>query len=278
MRKKRGIAIAAVVAVALAGVMVAVVATPGCRRRPRATPDASHVPLAAGGAGVEETDAAGDAGSADLLVEDAVRHRVRGFPFALDQYELRIEDVGMTTALDSVLSRTNAELAVNGGFFDPAGKPLGLTISDGAVVSRLSTTMSGGIVTFDGDRARLFASEGFATPENTRFAIQCKPRLVVDGIPNIKSDDGQRSERTALCLRDGGKTIEVIIVREESGAATGPSLFALGKFLARRGCEGALNLDGGPSTGVAFREEGQPRIFAPRRPVRHAITFKRRGT
>ena len=269
-RISRAIAIAAAACVVVA---VAYGITTSRRHR-KSEPVRTKVPLAAGGAAVDD----GDGGSGEFLVEDALRHRARGWTFALEQYEMRIEDVGMSTALDAVLERTNAEVAVNAGFFDPSSKPVGLAMSDGIILSRVSTTMSGGVVTFDGERARLFASEGFTTPEGTRFAIQCKPRLVVDGAPNIRSDDGQRSERTALCLRDGGKTIEVVIVREESGAATGPSLFALGRFLARRGCEGALNLDGGPSTGIAFREDGKPRIFAPRRPVRHAITFKRRGT
>ena len=244
--------------------------TAGCKRR-TAEPTRARVPSAAGGAAVEDPDAG------DQIVEDARRYDVRTWSFALDRYDLRIEDVGMGTALDAVLERTNADLVVNGGFYDPEGKAVGLAMSDGAVVSRLAHT-TGGVVTFDGERARLWATETFAIPDGTRFALQCKPRLVVDGAPNVRSDDGHRSERTALCLRDGGKTIEVVIVRVDSTESAGPSLFALGRFLARHGCEGALNLDGGPSTGLAWREDGKVRLLAPRRPVRHAVTIKRRGT
>jgi hypothetical protein len=42
-------------------------------------------------------------------------------------------------------------------------------------------------------------------------------------------------------------------------------------MLVSRGCEGALNLDGGPSTGVAWREGGKIHALAPRGPLRHAI-------
>jgi hypothetical protein len=73
--------------------------------------------------------------------------------------------------------------------------------------------------------------------------------------------------------------VEVVIVSSDSSEASGPSLFALGRFLARRGCENALNLDGGPSTGVAWRERGDGggiTQLAPRRPIRHAVVFKRR--
>jgi uncharacterized protein YigE (DUF2233 family) len=242
----------------------------GCKRR---SPDGSrgHVPLAAGGAPVDD----GDAG--DSLVEDARRYDVRMWTFSLDRYQMRIEDVAMSTALDAVLTRANAELVVNGGFFDPRGKPVGLVMSDGAVLSRLATSLSGGVVTSDGERAKLWESESFAIPEGTRFALQCRPRLVVDGAPNVKRDDGQRSERTALCLRDGGKTVDVVIVTGTTAESAGPSLFALGHFLARRGCEGALNLDGGPSTGIAWREDGAVRLLAPHRPVRHGVSFRLRA-
>jgi uncharacterized protein YigE (DUF2233 family) len=256
--------------VAAAALLTALLTVAGCKRR---TSDAGrgHVPLAAGGAPADD----GDAG--DALVEDARRYDVRTWTFALDRYEMRIEDVGMSTALDDVLKRANAELVVNGGFFDPQGKPVGLVMSDGAVLSRLATSLSGGVVTSDGERAKLWESESFKMPEGAKFALQCRPRLVVDGIANVKRDDGQRSERTALCLRDGGKTIDVVIVTSTSSESAGPSLFALGRFLARRGCEGALNLDGGPSTGIAWREEGAVRLLAPHRPVKHGVSFRARG-
>lgn len=240
-----------------------------CRRR-KAEPLNTRVPLAAGGVEVEEPDAG------DTLVEDARRYAVRSWSFSLARHALSIEDVGLGTALDAVLERTGADLVVNGGFFDPAGKALGLAMSDGAVLSRLAVAASGGIVTTDGDRAQLWETESFALPDQTHFAIQCRPRLVVNGAPNVRRDDGQRSERTALCLRDGGQTVEVVLVARDGTDTSGPSLFALGKFLARRGCEGALNLDGGPSTGVSWREDGKVQLLAPRRPIRHAIVFKRR--
>jgi hypothetical protein len=40
-----------------------------------------------------------------------------------------------------------------------------------------------------------------------------------------------------------------------------------------RGCQHALNLDGGPSTGVAWREPDGTHALAPRGPLRHAIAI-----
>lgn len=220
-----------------------------------------------------------DTGSDDLtaVVEDHRRYQVKTWSFPLARYELSIEDTSMTTALDTTLAKADAELVVNGGFFGPDHKPVGLAMSKGAVLSRLSKQMSGGVLVSDGDTAQLFAAETYEMPDGGTFAIQCKPRLVVDRVANVKTDDGKRAERTALCLRDGGKVIDVVIIRgSEDGESPGPSLFALARFLERSGCESALNLDGGPSTGVAWREDGGVQLLAPRAAVRHVVAFRER--
>lgn len=239
----------------------------GCRTDKKADASKGKVPLAAGGA----PSGAGD------LVEDAFDYEVKTWTRALEGYELTIEDIGMSTALDTVLDKTGGDLVINGGFFDDQKKALGLTMSNGIRLSALAKKMSGGIVAIagDGKRAELFETETFDPPDGLKFAVQCRPRLVVRGQANVKSDDGQRSERTALCLRDGGKTVEAILVR---GGEGGPSLFTLGKWLVTHGCEDALNLDGGPSTGAAWRDEGsgEKKLLAPRGPIRHAIVFKKR--
>lgn len=244
----------------------------GCKRRaPEPAPAAEPAPPV-------EAAASPSPAAESAAGWEAQAYDVHAWSFGLDKYELRVVDVAMTTALDAVLSKQGSELVVNGGFFDPRGEPIGLAVSDGAVMSRLARKLSGGVVTSDGTRARLWESESFAMPSGTRFAIQCRPRLVVDGAANVKSDDGKRAARTALCLRDGGKTVEVVVVRgAHEGEGVGPSLFALSHFLVRRGCEGAQNLDGGPSTGVAWREGGAVRVIAPVRPVRHVVSFARRA-
>lgn len=225
----------------------------------------------AAGGGYTDTD------DPSALIEDHRRYKVKTWSFPLARFELRIEDASMTTALDTVLDSVDAELVVNGGFFGADTKPVGLAMSNGAVLSRLSKTMSGGVLTSDGDEAQLFAAETFELPDGGNFAIQCKPRLVVDKASNIKSDDGKRAERTALCTRDGGKVVDVFIIRgSDDGESPGPSLYALARYLVSVGCEAALNLDGGPSTGVAWREDGGVKLLPPRAPIRHVVTFRER--
>jgi uncharacterized protein YigE (DUF2233 family) len=181
-----------------------------------------------------------------------------------------VVDLGMTRDLERVLRETSASLVFNGGFFDSSERPEGLVVSEGAVLSARSDALGGGVVGVAGGRATLLPAEGFALPPGTAFALQARPRLVVDGGSNIARDDGRAAERTAICIREQGRELEVVVARGEA-AGRGPTLALLADILVSRGCEGALNLDGGPSTGVAWRQAGQVRALSPRGPLRHAV-------
>ena len=176
----------------------------------------------------------------------------------------------MTSDLARVLAESGASLVVNGGFFDPAQRAEGLVISAGAVLSPRSDTLGGGVISVVNGRATLAAAEGFVAAAGTDFAMQARPRLVVDGKSGIARDDGRAAERTAICVREEGRAIEVIVARGEA-SGRGPTLALLADMLVSRGCEGALNLDGGPSAGVAWREGEEVRSLAPRGPLRHAV-------
>jgi uncharacterized protein YigE (DUF2233 family) len=196
--------------------------------------------------------------------------RVLVFLVPLAGARFRVVDMGMTADLSRVLEETSASLVVNGGFFDKAQRPEGLVISEGAVLSPRSDTLGGGVVAVGGGRGALAAAEGFVAAPGTDFAIQARPRLVVDGVSGIVKDDGRAAERTALCLREQGRTLEIVVARGEA-AGHGPTLALLADMLVSRGCTGALNLDGGPSTGIAWREDGRTRALSPRGSLRHAI-------
>src|SRR5690349_12096812 len=89
----------ALVALAVAGLVAAVIG--GTIWRRRSTPSRRlYVPSAAGGAAPESTDAGNE------VVEDGRTYAVSTFPFALENYDVRIEDAGMSTAFDAILERT----------------------------------------------------------------------------------------------------------------------------------------------------------------------------
>jgi uncharacterized protein YigE (DUF2233 family) len=198
--------------------------------------------------------------------------RVTQESFDLGAVELSIVDMHMGRSLGPALDQAQGVLAVNGGFFDPKGAPLGLAVSRGAKLSSYSRGMSGGVLTVDGGRGRLWETETFDAGLAHDFAVQCKPRLVVDSKVNIRSDDGKRSERTTLCLKKAGRELHVHIIENDDG---GPSLLATAEYLKEQGCEDALNLDGGPSTGMARKLGARTEAVGPRGPIRHAVVVKR---
>jgi uncharacterized protein YigE (DUF2233 family) len=187
---------------------------------------------------------------------------------------LTIEDVHMSTKFDEVLRRDSAELVVNGGFFDPAGEPLGLVVSEGRAGSAFSRGMSGGVLWARDDVAHLSATEDYDAGA-VDFAIQCRPRLVAASHANVVRSDGHRAARTAICLRGAGQTIEFVRAASVDDDG-GPTLFELAEELANDGCEEALNLDGGPSAGWASRSDGGVDVVPPLGPVRHVVVVRRR--
>ena len=189
--------------------------------------------------------------------------------FELAKVTLSIVDVKMTQSLDPLLRTPADEAVVNGEFFDKAQRPLGLAVSSGKTLSVLAPGLAGGVLWIKDSVGHLTASEEYREAA-VDFAIQCRPRLTVDSKNNIKTDDGKRAARTALCLRNGGRSLEILLAGARDGDIP-PTLFELGALLAAEGCEQALNLDGGPSTGGAFRSDGGVVAFRPRGPVRHAV-------
>lgn len=209
--------------------------------------------------------------------EDAGRvhgHPTRTLTFRMPDVTFSIDDVHLSTRLEDVRRRRSAAVVVNGGFFDTRGEPIGLAISRGETLSRFSPTLSGGVFWIRDSRAHVSATEGYAET-NVDFAVQCRPRLVVASRSNIRSDDGRRAARTALCLRDAGREVELVVALPSEEDA-GPTLSELAADLVAAGCEDALNLDGGPSTGWADAADAGPFFHAPAAPVRHAIVVQRR--
>ncbi len=202
-------------------------------------------------------------------------YELYSFPFRTRDRLVRVVDLGMSVAIGDALGRLrNAVVAINGGFFGVDHSVEGLVVVGGTQIAAFDSRIGGGVLTIARGRAALHAAETFQLPVATDFAIQCRPRLVVDGAVNIRSDDGRHADRTALCIRERGARIDVIIARSRDlDGARGPSLFELANRLHALGCEEALNLDGGPSTAVAWIEQGRRRVLSPRAAIRHALVF-----
>ncbi len=209
----------------------------------------------------EDAEAAGERFAADW------------FTFALASVRVEIADLHATRDLDATLSTPGALFATNAGFFDPRDAPLGLSVSRGVRHSAFAARMSGGVLEISDGGAELLETETYDSARKPDFAVQCRPRLVVGGHANVKRDDGKRAERTAVCLRDAGRTLAFVLAKD---AERGPSLHALGRYLEAKGCQDALSLDGGPSTGAAYWGARGLESIPLRGPIRQAIVVSQR--
>lgn len=134
--------------------------------------------------------------------------------------------------------------AVNGGYFDPQYKPLGLLVSGGKQLHRLRR-VDHGIFQIADRKPALQHAQHFKPPKGLEFAVECGPRLVVDGKPLTFKPGVNR--RTVLAHDGVGR----VLVLVSAGVI---SLTDLTAWLIRPesagglGAVAALNLDGGSST------------------------------
>ena len=139
---------------------------------------------------------------------------------------------------------------INGGFFDPKGKTLGLRVCDGAKKGDLHNADWGVFFIRKGKAGVLHTRDfkkKYTSYVNISQAVQCGPRLVVDG----KTTDlkPQTARRTGIGIQRDGK----IIVAISDGALPFDDWANLWAKSDGLNCRDALNLDGGGSTQISIK-------------------------
>lgn len=153
------------------------------------------------------------------------------------------------STVESMAIGVGAEAAVNGGFFDTAGRPLGLRVSGGKTLHDVRRADWGVFFVRAGVPGQVHTRDAEQS-KGAEFAIQCGPRLVQDGRPMDLKEGLHR--RTAIGSDARGHVYLLVTL----GAI---DLNVLASALAKRPNEGgmglrhALNLDGGPSTQMFAR-------------------------
>ena len=165
------------------------------------------------------------------------------------QWQLRVvtpQNMGrqLGSPADFRAALPGAVAAINGGFFDPAYKPLGLLVDNGETLSPLRH-VDHGVFGIAAQQPLLRHARDWKPLPELEFAVECGPRLLVDGQP-MTFKPGQ-ARRTALGSDGTGRVVLVV----SEGVL---QLQELTTFLQRSerdggpGLSNALNLDGGPST------------------------------
>jgi len=176
---------------------------------------------------------------------------IHAFKIDLKHYRLSLvlgkEYEGQFASAQNLTLASKGLLGINGGFFSPDMQSLGLRISDGEQLARLKQTPWWGIFMINNGVAKIVSMDHYHPDEGIDFAVQCGPRLLVDGqIPN-KLRPGI-SNRSVLAIRRDGQVI--IAATQNAYLSTEEMAQVLQRSEEKAGlaCWQALNLDGGSST------------------------------
>jgi uncharacterized protein YigE (DUF2233 family) len=206
---------------------------------------------------------------------DTKTTRIHRFRARLSELRSEITDLAFERTVSASLE--DALLAINGGYWEwHRGKPrmMGWVVSNGTELSPLRKKLDGGVLIVQQSRARIARAAGLSTkPQGIDVAVQCRPRLVEAGKVVTGLNPQGRAARTAVCVRDGGRTLDTYLSEPRD---RGPTLAELGAWLAAQGCSDALNLDGGPSTSAAFRDRDGVLKIGPGTFLPYSIRFSSR--
>lgn len=185
-------------------------------------------------------------GGARVSVESAVFPRDR-VSFAIIEYPFG-GPPGATVSR-SVVEHVLA--AIGSGYFRGNYRPAGLLVIDGAVHEPAKATPSGVVGSTPDGRLVMTWIDGVDT-HALRYAMQAGP-FVVDpgGTPGIRSDDRSRQRRSVVI--ESGDAIAVAVTSDcglydlMNALLRSPQVFGVDRV------DRALNLSGGPSSGLAVR-------------------------
>lgn len=167
-------------------------------------------------------------------------------------------------ATSTLVERSGAIAGMNGAYFAWTGKPLGLVIIDGRVMSMPIMNRSAFGITWDNriiidnvDERKLIGWQ----VQNVRYALGAGPRLVKDGQVYVTSQSEGfkpdvavgRAPRSALGVTGDGRLILVTVGGRRSGLSIGVTLEELAQIMIELGARDALNLDGGGSSTLVVR-------------------------
>jgi uncharacterized protein YigE (DUF2233 family) len=176
--------------------------------------------------------------------------------------------VGLSEAMDHEQSLAG----VNGGYFDEGFAPIGLRVANGKMIAPLKRArLITGVLIASARGVQIVRAREFSVRRSgVTTAIQCGPFLVDLAKPIGGLNSENRARRTFAATTKGNLAL--------LGFCSRVSLAELSKILATSSVaddlkiEGALNLDGGSSSGFWFaRENGSEFSIPEQKPVRDFV-------
>jgi uncharacterized protein YigE (DUF2233 family) len=208
---------------------------------------------------VVEDSSTGDRASLELAIFSTKSCRLR----MVDQPSEPRSD------LEDVMARGNFLAAVNGGYFDPDYRPIGLLIVDGKMVAPLQRArLLSGVLSSTGKKVQISRVSEFSPNQKPDAAVECGP-MIVDLGKAVRGLESTKSARRTFAAVGGDKAAlgfcSDVTLADLSNIL---AIVAIPDFKIQR----ALNLDGGSSSAFWFkRTNGGPFSIAELKPVRDFV-------
>lgn len=187
--------------------------------------------------------------------------RITAILFSARAYDLRVVDSPAPgqTKLSSVLAQAGCVAGVNGGYFHPDFRPVGLAVSDGKQVHPFETAkLLSGILAVRGSRIEIVRSSRFQNAGDVRQAIQAGPMLVDSGdVP--AGLNAERAARRTVAATDGRGQWGLLYITSVT-LAEAAKILTIPELLGPWNVAQALNLDGGSSSGLWAEVSPQPLV------------------
>jgi exopolysaccharide biosynthesis protein len=155
--------------------------------------------------------------------------------------------------LEEIMSRGNFVAGINGGYFDPEYRPIGLLIADGKVIVPLQKArLLSGVLTAGPKKIQISRISEFSTVEKPESAVEAGP-MIVDSGKAVRGLEGTRAARRTFTALGGGDKVALGFCSDVTLAdlATILVMTMTADFKLQR----ALNLDGGSSSAFWFKRE-----------------------
>jgi Phosphodiester glycosidase len=190
---------------------------------------------------VVEESKSGDRASLELAIFSTKSCRLQ----VVDQSdEPRLE-------LEDVMRRGNYLAGVNGGYFDPDYRPIGLLVVDRTVVAPLQKArLLSGVLSAAGKKVQILRVSEFSMLQQPEAAVECGPMLVDQG----KAVRGLESTKLARRTFSATLTGDKVIMGFSSDVTLADLANILGGgVISDFKIQSALNLDGGSSSAFWFK-------------------------
>ncbi len=171
-----------------------------------------------------------------------------------DKYEWALaQDRSNPKIISQWQQKLKAEIVINGGYFDENNESTGFLKIEGEKFGNLSINGKNGytgmlLIKDNQPELRYLPAENYKN-EKVNFALQTFPTLIYNNKSLITEDSGKTARRTVLAQTKDKKTY--IIISESF-----ISLYKLAQWLENSELDIsiAINLDGGPSTGLIVKD------------------------